>query len=241
MNKIFNFIIQLLLSIFIIIFILFNVAEFSISNKNASIYFKHSSYAANVYNVFKNDLDSIIFDESIKNEYLKFYDVKLIKSDLVKYINNKSINHNSSLEIILKNNISDTDKIKQQNEKVYEVYKSNMFIKSEYKKLHNKFLLDSNNILFINIILITSITLLFTYLYFKNKDLIKQSLLNVASTFILVFVIIKYTFRNMYYINDYYTNFLKYIINFNAYIYISISLVIGIIFLVLYLKKIKRR
>ena len=116
-----------------------------------------------------------------------------------------------------------------------------MFIKSEYKKLHNKFLLDSNNILFINIILITSITLLFTYLYFKNKDLIKQSLLNVASTFILVFVIIKYTFRNMYYINDYYTNFLKYIINFNAYIYISISLVIGIIFLILYLKKIKRR
>ena len=241
MNKIFNFIIQLLLSIFIIIFILFNVAEFSISNKNASIYFKHSSYASNVYNAFKNDLDSTVFDESIKNEYLKFYDVKLIKSDLVKYINNKSINHNSSLEIILKNNISETDKIKQQNEKVYEVYKSNMFIKSEYKKLHNKFLLDSNNILFINIILITSITLLFTYLYFKNKDLIKQSLLNVASTFLIVFVIIKYTFRNMYYINDYYTNFLKYIINFNAYIYISISLVIGIIFLILYLKKIKRR
>ena len=238
MKKIFSNLVAFLLMGLLIIIIIFNVFEISIKKTNN--YLNKSNYLDMVYENIEDKISEYVYNDELLDDYISFFNKKLIKEDINNLINNKEINHNNSLNMIINKYTDNQDIINTYTSNIQNIYINNIFPTKEYKIISN-YVYTLEDIILINFIIISIIIVIFTILYFLNNNFYYHIVSVNAISYLLIIlsIIIKILFNKFNYINEYYTSYFKYIINFNAYTYLGTAIFI-IVITVLLIKRVNK-
>ena len=233
-----NYVLSFIIFALLIIVIVFNVTQFSISKRYVTNYINKSNYSEKVFTNIQGKIDEFIFNKKLQQDYLNFLSKDLIKSDIIKLINNNKIDNDKELSYIIKNYSNDEEIIDNYNKQVNDIYQNNLFPILEFKLL-SKYFFGFDKIFFIDIILFVIISFSFTGLSFINRNFYyhKISFLSLSISLILGSIFIKIIFHNFNYLNYCYTAFFLNIINFNFIIYLLIGIIIIAFLIILNLHK----
>ena len=231
MKRFISNILSFILMSLVIVFILFNILEFSIKKNTTIRYFNNSNYYNDVYICISNKLKDYILIDELSNDIVNILNINTIKKDIIDLFNNREINHDEDIKNIIMNYTEEVEIVDNYLVNINNIYKNNLFLINEFNMIY-KLYLGIYYILFIDIILITLICSITVILYLINNNFNyhKISILSVSIFLILIFIIIKLIFSKFYYINNYYTYYIKHILNINLYMYVFISLILIVIF-----------
>lgn len=239
-SHILSFILMILLS-FLIIFVVF---EISLSKKNIlNILNGVNYYTLAQKNIF-NKIDDEIVNSEISESYKEYFSIEIIKKDINNILNEEyDISHYDDLNKII-NEYSNDEKINQKYTTIVDtIYKKNIFPINEYK-LISKLKLNTEQVLFVSIILILLIVFIGSAILIFNKNIYFYKVIIISTSILLLipyFLIrIQNIFKQFIYSNIYYTNFIICIINNIINLLFIIGIVLLVVLLVFYFTKNKK-
>ena len=231
-SHIISFLSMILISA-LLIFIVFeiNIRDSIIIKKLNSINYYESAYKNIIFNIDKN-----IVNEEIKKEYKDLITVTLIKDDIKKIIERDiSVSHYNTFYTIINRYSSDNEICDKYATSVDTSYINNIFPTREYK-LIKKVYMNTKTLLVYIFTFISMIMILELAIYIINKNF-KYNKISIISSSLLImcpFIFMKILgiFKDFFYTNDYYTEFLNTMINSGINTLFIMGLIVIIIFLI---------
>lgn len=180
------------------------------------------NYYSKAHQNITNKIDEYLINTDLKEEYLNYYNIDLLKKDIKNKINNQEISHYNELRNIASKYTNDNIIIYKYASLVEEIINNNLFLDMT---LLNKTYISSSNVLFI--MMVTSLIVLLLLIISNNNKTIVLSLLILL---ILPKVFFKVTnlLTNFIYTNQYFTSFILKII----YNIINQLFIIGILLII---------
>lgn len=239
-SHILSFILMILLS-FLIIFVVF---EISLSKKNIlNILNGVNYYTLAQKNIFTK-IDDEIVNSEISESYKEYFSIEVIKKDINNILNEEyDISHYNDLDKII-NEYSNDEKINQKYTTIVDtIYKKNIFPINEYK-LISKLKLNTEQVLFVSIILILLIVFIGSAILIFNKNIYFYKVIILSTSILLlipsILVRMLNIFKHFIYSNTYYTKFILGIINNITNSLFIIGIILLIVLLVSYFIKNKK-
>ena len=196
------------LMIILTIFTLFISLESTLTKKSILNNLNKINYYDLAFNNIKEEVSNFVINKEIKNKYLEYFTINMIKSDIKNIINGKSVNRYIDLYNIIDSYTNDISINKRYAKEINDIYTYNLFPTREYNMINKLYL---NNKLFITISVITIIILISVILLILNKDkkFLKTSILSSSILLLCPYLVIKIfnIFDKFVYTNSYFSKF----------------------------------
>ena len=226
-------------AIMVVLFLLILYVGFELSIRSSLV--KHNLESINYYDKafdnIKEEISNYIVNEDILKDYLDFINKDMIKNDINDLINKKEIDHKDDFYKIINKYDSSKEICELYSSNINDIYKNNLFPSREFGII-SIFKLRQDFIPFLIIFIVLLTTMCVILKAINNKRLFIDVSLMGTSIMIFMLLIVRHYLKGLYYTNDYFTLFIKKIIDSN--VIIDILLLLLIILAIIVVRKLSR-
>ena len=227
-------------AIMIVLFLLIIYVGFEISIRSSIV--KHNLESINFYDKayekINNEIKNYVVNEDILKDYLDYINKDMIIKDIGILIDRKEIDHKEDFYKIISKYDSNKEICELYSSNINNIYKNNLFPSREFGII-SIFKLRQDFIPFFIIFMVLLSTMSVILKSISNKKQFIDVSLIGTSIMIFMLLIVRHYLKGFYYTNDYFTLFIKKIIDTN--VYIDIIILFIILFTIMVIRKLSRK
>jgi len=215
MSKIVSYLISFIVMILLFLVIIYVGFELSIRSTVVKMNLDGSNYYELAEKGIKDRIKDYVVNEDILKDYLNIINQDMIKKDIDLVISKKDFDHYDEFYDVIKKYDDSKEVCELYAKNINKIYRSNIFPVMEFSIL-NSLKLQTDFIPFLLIFIVLLSTSIVILKCITNKRLFLDVSMIGTGILMVLLLVLRYYLKGLYYTNDYFTIFIKRIIDTNV-------------------------